>query len=388
MTRLPLTGLTVVSLEQAIAAPLATRHLADWGARVIKVERPENGDFCRDYDKVMAGMSSQFVWTNRSKESLAIDLKSERGRAILEALIGKADVFIQNLAPRAAERMGVDATTLLARYPSLVACDISGYGSTGPFSSKKAYDLLVQCEAGVLDINGTLEHPAKVGLSIVDIATGMYALNGILMALFQRERTGKGLAFEVSLFNSIAEWMSYPAYFHAGAGRSLQRTGMRHASIAPYGPFRVGDGGIIFFGIQNDREWLAFCQMVLAQPELAYNSRFATNPQRFAHSEELVALIEVRFAVMNMPELGALLEAASIANARLNSVEQFLNHPQLLERKRITEVVTPCGSVMSFLPPFISAGMQARMGPVPGLGEHNEFILDELGFSASKGENS
>ncbi len=388
MLDLPLAGLTVVALEQAIAAPLATRHLADWGARVIKVERPEGGDFCRDYDKVMAGMSSQFVWTNRSKESLAIDLKSERGRAVLEALIGKADVFIQNLAPGAAARMGVDATSLVARYPRLVACDISGYGSDGPFSSKKAYDLLVQCEAGVLDINGTVEHPAKVGISIVDIATGMYALNGILMALFQRERNGKGLAFEVSLFDSIAEWMSYPAYFRAGAGRSLQRTGMRHASIAPYGPFRVGDGGIIFFGIQNEREWQAFCQKVLAQPELTSDPRFATNPQRFAHAEALVAVIEARFAAMGTPALGALLEATGIANARLNSVEQFLDHPQLHERKRITEIGTPCGPVMSFLPPFISAGMQARMGPVPGLGQHNDSILAELGFSASRGETS
>lgn len=387
MTVLPLAGLTVVSLEQAIAAPLATRHLADWGARVIKVERPEGGDFCRDYDKVMAGMSSQFVWTNRSKESLAIDLKSKRGRAVLEALIGKADVFIQNLAPGAASRMDVDATSLVARYPRLIACDISGYGSNGPFSSKKAYDLLVQCEAGVLDINGTMEQPAKVGLSIVDIATGMYALNGILMALFQRERTGKGLAFEVSLFDAIAEWMSYPAYFRAGAGCSLQRTGMRHASIAPYGPFRVGDGGTIFFGIQSDREWQIFCDRVLAQSELASDPRFATNPQRFAHAEALVAVIEARFAAIDTPALGALLEAAGIANARLNSVEQFLDHPQLHARNRITEVGTPCGPVMSFLPPFISAGMQARMGSVPALGEHSESILAELGFAAPEGNN-
>lgn len=381
---LPLAGITVVALEQAIAAPLATRHLADWGARVIKVERTEGGDFCRDYDKVMAGMSSQFVWTNRSKESLALDLKSEKGRTVLEALISKADVFIQNLAPGAAGRMGVDGTALLTRYPRLIACDISGYGSSGPFASKKAYDLLVQCEAGVLDINGTVEQPAKAGISIVDIATGMYALNGILMALFQRERTGKGLAFEVSLFDAIAEWMSYPAYFRAGAGRSLQRTGMRHASIAPYGPFRVGDGNTIFFGIQNDREWQAFCEKVLAQPDLAHDQRFATNPQRFTHAEALVAVIEARFASMNTPELGALLEAAGIANARLNSVEQFLDHPQLHERGRITEVDTPCGPVMSFFPPFIAAGMQARMGRVPALGEHNATILAELGFNEGR----
>lgn len=381
MTVLPLDGLTVVALEQAIAAPLATRHLADWGARVIKVERPESGDFCRDYDKVMSGMSSQFVWTNRSKESLAIDLKSERGRAVLEALIGKADVFIQNLAPGAAARMGVDAKSLLVRYPHLVACDISGYGSDGPFSSKKAYDLLVQCEAGVLDINGTAEQPAKVGLSVVDIATGMYALNGILMALFQRERSGKGLAFEVSLFDCIAEWMSYPAYFRAGAGRSLQRTGMRHASIAPYGPFAVGDGGIVFFGIQNEREWHVFCQEILAQPGLANDARFATNPQRFANVEALVRVIETHFTAMTTPQLSARLEAAGIANARLNSVEQFLDHPQIRMRNRITEVGTQYGPVMSFLPPFISAGMQARMGPVPALGEHSAAILAELGLA-------
>lgn len=387
MIPLPLEGVTVVAMEQAIAAPLATRHLADWGARVIKVERPEGGDFCRDYDKVMGGMSSQFVWTNRSKESLALDVKSQDGRDILEALIARADVFIQNLAPGAAARLGVDAKALVARYPRIVACDISGYGSNGPLSGKKAYDLLVQCEAGVPDINGTPDHPAKLGLSVVDIATGMYALNGILMGLFRRERTGQGMAFEVSLFDAITEWMSYPAYFRAGAGRSLQRTGLRHASIAPYGPFRVGDGGTIFFGIQSDREWQAFCHKVLARPDLASDPRFATNPQRFAHFEDLLPLIEGVFATRTTPDVGAQLEAAGIANARLNSVEDFLNHPQLHDRGRVTQVGSPFGPVMSFLPPVIAQGMAPRMGPVPELGQHSAAILAELGFAPDRGQS-
>nr|WP_244607866.1 CaiB/BaiF CoA-transferase family protein [Bradyrhizobium vignae] len=262
---LPLSGVTVVSLEQAIAAPLASRHLADWGARVIKIERPGGGDFCRDYDHVMNGMSSQFVWTNRSKQSLAIDIKSESGRKVLDALLPRADVFIQNLAPGAAERLDLDAASLVRRFPRLIACDVSGYGSGGPYSNKKAYDLLVQCEAGVLAVNGTEAEPAKVGLSVVDIATGMYILNGVLMALYRRERTGKGTAFQASLFDSITDWMSYPAFYTMSTGRPLPRTGAKHATIAPYGPFRVGDGTTIFFGIQNDREWRSLCRC-LATP--------------------------------------------------------------------------------------------------------------------------
>jgi len=378
---LPLSGVTVVSLEQAIAAPLASRHLADWGARVIKIERPGPGDFCRDYDHVMNGMSSQFVWTNRSKESLAIDIKSEAGREALDALLPRADVFIQNLAPGAAERLGLDAAALLRKYPKIIACDVSGYGSGGPYSDKKAYDLLVQCEAGVLAVNGTEAEPAKVGLSVVDIATGMYILNGVLMALYRRERTGKGTAFQASLFDSITDWMSYPAFYTRSTGRPLPRTGARHATIAPYGPFRVGDGGTIFFGIQNDREWRALCGTVLGDDALADHPSFRTNPLRMQNRDELQVRIEQRFAALTGDEVLRLLDAASIANAHLNSVEAFLAHEQLHARSRVQTVGSPSGPLMSFLPALTIPGLTPRMDPVPDVGEHNDAILAELGLT-------
>lgn len=374
---LPLSDVTVVSVEQAIAAPLATRHLADWGARVIKIERRGNGDFCRDYDDVLGGNSSQFVWTNRSKQSLALDIKDPKDRSVVEALLEKADVFVQNLAPGAAIRLGLDAAALTARFPRLIACDISGYGSSGPYSRKKAYDLLVQCEAGLLAVNGSEEHPAKVGISVVDIATGMYALNGILMGLYWRERTGKGMAFEVSLFDAVSEWMSYPALYTQGSGHAPRRTGTRHSSIAPYGPFKTSDG-TVFFGIQNEREWLAFCTKVLVEPTLASNPLFMTNTLRFENGEALTALIENRFSESTSSELIARLDDASIANARLNSVEEFLRHPQLIERRRVCTVETEHGPVMSFLPPVTIPDCEPIMGKVPYVGEHNAQILAEL----------
>jgi crotonobetainyl-CoA:carnitine CoA-transferase CaiB-like acyl-CoA transferase len=380
---LPLSGITVVSLEQAIAAPLASRHLADWGARVIKIERPEKGDFCRDYDYVMNGMSSQFVWTNRSKESLALDVKSAEGRRVLEALLPRADVFLQNLAPGAAKRLGLDAATLVERFPQMIACDISGYGTGGPYSQKKAYDLLVQCESGFLAVTGTEEQPAKCGIAIVDIATGMYVLNGVLMALFNRSRTGKGTAFEVSLFDSITEWMSYPALYTEGAGKPLRRTGMRHATIAPYGPFRAGDGKIVFFGIQNQREWVALCSQVLDDPALATDPRFSTNPQRMENRGALEALIEQHFATMTSEEVLQLLDRAAIANAHLNTVEAFLEHAQLHGRGRVKKVGSPSGPLTSFLPAVTIPGVAPVMGPVPAIGEHTEAILAELGLSES-----
>jgi itaconate CoA-transferase len=377
---LPLSGITVVSLEQAIAAPLASRHLADWGARVIKIERPGKGDFCRDYDFVMNGMSSQFAWTNRSKESLAIDVKSGEGKRMLDALLPKADVFLQNLAPGAAKRLGLDAQSLVARFPRLIACDISGYGVGGPYGEKKAYDLLVQCEAGFLSINGTQEQPAKCGIAVADTATGMYIVNGVLMALFNRERTGKGMAFEVSLFDSMTEWMSYPAYYTDGAGKPLVRTGTRHATIAPYGPFRAGDGGVVFFGIQNEREWIALCTQVLNDPALASDPRFCTNPQRMQNRDELEALIEAKFASLTAAQLIERLEAASIANANMNTVESFLKHPQLHSRGRIGQVASPNGPLMSFLPAITIPGVSPVMGKIPAVGEHNESIMDEFGI--------
>ncbi|MEA3082361.1 MAG: itaconate CoA-transferase [Paraburkholderia sp.] len=374
----PLDDILVVSIEQAIAAPLASRHLADWGARVIKIERPEDGDFARHYDTVMDGISSQFVWANRSKESLAIDIKTEFGQETLESLLARADVFIQNLAPGAARRQGLDAKTLSERFPRLVACDISGYGADGPYSQKKAYDLLVQCETGFLSINGTEESPAKCGLSIVDIATGMYALNGILMGLHQRARTGKGMAFEVSLFDAMTEWMSYPAYYTRGAGRPLARTGPRHATIAPYGPFTAGDGGSVFFGIQNEREWQSFCRIVLEDPAMAVDPRFVTNSLRLANRAVLETMITTQFAPLSSEQVIARLDRASIANGRMNDVEGLLNHPQVLERKRYRAVETESGPHDLFLPAITIPGVEPVMRPVPALGEHTARILAEL----------
>lgn len=378
---LPLDGITVVSLEQAIAAPMASRHLADWGARVIKIERPDTGDFCRDYDQVMNGMSSQFVWTNRSKESLALDVKSPEGQRVLDALLPRADVFLQNLAPGAARRLGLDAGTLAARFPRLIACDISGYGSGGPFSHKKAYDLLVQCETGLPSVNGSEEAPAKAGIAVADISTGLYALNGILMALFQRERTGRGAAFEVSLFDSMTEMMSYPAYYAQGAGKPPKRTGVRHSSIVPYGPFRTGDGSTVFFGIQNEREWQALCNLVLGDPSLASDPRFASNPDRLRNRDEMEALIEDRFSAWDGDETLKRLDAAAIANARLNTIEEFLQHPQVHARGRMRQTGSPCGPLPTFLPAITMPGIEPVMGPVPALGEHTGKILSELGLA-------
>ena len=378
---LPLSGITVVSIEQAIAAPLASRHLADWGARVIKIERPGKGDFCRDYDYVMNGMSSQFVWTNRSKESLAIDIKSDDGKHVLDALLPKADVFVQNLAPGAAARLGLDAATLVKRFPRLIACDISGYGSGGPYSQKKAYDLLVQCEAGFLSVNGTEEQPAKCGIAVADIATGMYVLNGVLMALFHRERTGNGTAFEVSLFDSLTEWMSYPAYYADGAGKPLRRTGTRHATIAPYGPFKAGDGRVVFFGVQNEREWIAFCAQVMNDAALADDPRFHTNPLRMQNRDALEALIEKHFAGFTGEQVLRRLEDAAIANATMNDVQAFLQHPQLRGRGRVRTVGSPHGPLTSFLPAVTLPGADPVMGEVPAVGAHTDAILDELGLA-------
>lgn len=375
---LPLTGITVVSIEQAIAAPLASRHLADWGAEVIKVERPGTGDFCRDYDYVMDGMSSQFVWTNRSKKSIELDIKEPADREVLDSLIARADVYVQNLAPGAAARMSLGAEALVERHPRLIACDVSGYGSGGPLSSKKAYDLLVQCEVGLPSINGDEERLAKCGVSIVDIATGMYVLQGVLMGLYNRERSGKGYSFEVSLFDSISEWMSYPAIYAYGAGKPLKRTGLKHATIAPYGPFRAGDGQSVFLAIQNQREWSEFCKVVLGERALENDRRFATNPDRMENRDALTEEIEGRFKKMSSAEVVALLEEAAIANARLNDTVQFLQHEQLLSRERLRSIETPTGSAIGFLPAVTIKGVEPVMGNVPKLGQHSRELRDSV----------
>jgi itaconate CoA-transferase len=378
---LPLSGIMVVSLEQAVAAPFATRQLADLGARVVKVERPEVGDFARGYDRTVKGLASHFVWLNRSKESVTLDLKQDGAKEILNRLIESADVFVQNLAPGATGRLGFGAQTLRERHPSLIVCDVSGYGSSGPYRDKKAYDLLVQCEAGLVSITGTPDTPSKVGVSVADIACGMYAYSGILAALFRRERTGEGAAIEVSLFEALAEWMGFPAYFTMYGGKEPPRTGASHAAIAPYGPFECGDGEVIFLGIQNEREWERFCEAVLEQPALANDERFTSNSERVENRDDLHQEIEAILEELSSQEAIERLDDAKIANARMRTVRDFLDHPQLEARGRWREVGSPVGPLRALLPPAIMDGEEPVMAPIPEVGEHTDNILAELGYS-------
>ena len=372
--------MTVVALEQAVAAPFATRQLADLGARVIKVERPKVGDFARGYDETVKGLSSHFVWLNRSKESLTLDLKQPEAKDVLNRLLEKADVLIQNLAPGAAGRLGFGSEALRERHPRLIVCDVSGYGSSGPYRDKKAYDLLLQCETGLVSITGTPDTPSKVGVSIADIACGMYAYTGILTALYVRARTGEGVAFEVSLFEALGEWMGFPAYFTAYGGKQPPRTGASHAAIAPYGPFEAGDGKIVFLGLQNEREWARFCATVLERPEVATDPRFDSNSNRVANVEELRAIIEGVFQSSTADSIVEQLDAAQIANARLNTVQEFVDHPQLAARDRWREVGSPVGPLRALIPPVTMQGAESPMGPVPDVGEHTDAILAELGY--------
>jgi itaconate CoA-transferase len=378
----PLDGITVVSLEQAVAAPFATRHLADLGARVIKIERPRVGDFARDYDRTVKGMSSHFVWLNRSKESLTLDVKHGKAAEILGRLIARADVFIQNLAPGAAGRLGLDAEALLGKRRRLIVCDISGYGDSGPYASKKAYDLLVQSEAGVLSITGTPDVPSKVGISIADIATGMYAYSGILTALYRREKTGKGGRVEVTMLDALGEWMGYPLYYAHFGGTAPPRSGPDHATIVPYGRFRAGDGKSVMLGVQNDREWASFCDKVLGQPKLASDTRYDTNSKRNERRAELVALIEKTFSTLTTEQLIAKLDAAGIANACVNAPGEVWEHEQFRVRDRWRDVGSPVGPIPALLPPATLSDADARMDPIPDIGEHTEKILTELGYSA------
>jgi itaconate CoA-transferase len=377
---LPLEGITVVSLEQAVAAPFATRQLADLGARVIKVERPEVGDFARGYDRTVKGLASHFVWLNRSKESLTLDLKQDGAKEVLARIIERADVFVQNLAPGATGRLGFGAQILRERHPSLIVCDVSGYGSSGPYRDKKAYDLLVQCEAGLVSITGTPETPSKVGISIADIACGMYAYSGILAALLRRGRTGEGAALEVSLFEALAEWMGFPAYYAMYGGKEPPRTGASHAAIAPYGPFECGDGKVIFLGIQNEREWERFCEVVLEQPALAEDERFASNSERVENRDDLHQDIETILQRFSSREAIERLEEAKIANARMRTVRGLLEHPQLEARDRWREVGSPVGPLRALLPPATIDSIEPLMAPIPSVSEHTEKILAELGY--------
>ncbi|MFI6873697.1 CaiB/BaiF CoA transferase family protein [Streptomyces sp. NPDC050400] len=379
---LPLAGITVVSLEQAVAAPFATRQLADLGARVIKVERPGEGDFARRYDETVHGQSSHFVWLNRSKDSVTLDVKTPGGREVLERLLAGADVFVQNLAPGAASRLGLSAGELAERHPSLVVCDISGYGADGPWADRKAYDLLVQCETGVVSVTGTPEAPAKVGIAIADIAAGMYAFSGILTALYERRATGVARAVSVSLFEALAEWMGYPAYYTAYSGAQPPRVGAAHATIAPYGPYAAADGATVLLAIQNEREWASFCAEFLDDASLATDPRFHRNSARVARRAELDAIVTARFAELTADEAVAVLDRAKVANARLNTVADLLDHPVLAGRDRWRDVPTPGGPVRALLPPATLTGMEPRMDPVPGVGEHTEAVLTELGYTA------
>ncbi|MFK0114086.1 CaiB/BaiF CoA transferase family protein [Streptomyces sp. NPDC091217] len=381
---LPLAGITVVSVEQAVAAPFATRQLADLGARVIKVERPDGGDFARRYDTTVHGESSYFVWLNRSKESVTLDLKSDDGRAVLEKLLADADVFVQNLAPGAATRMGLAAEALAERFPSLIPCSISGYGPSGPWANRKAYDLLVQCQTGLVSLTGNECGAARVGVSIADIAAGMYAYSGILAALFTRARTGIARAVEVSLFEALAEWMSQPAYYTLFGGSQPQRLGTEHPTIAPYGAYTCADGKDVLLAIQNEGEWLALCERFLEQPGLTTDPRFATGPVRVAHRDELNAIVAERFAESDSGEVMKLLDEIGTANAGVNDIDEFLAHPVLADRDRWRDVRIPGGeTVPALLPPADLVGTAARMDAVPAVGEHTMTILAELGYSTA-----
>jgi itaconate CoA-transferase len=375
---LPLNGITVVALEQAVAAPFATRQLADLGARVIKIERPGVGDFARGYDTTVKGMASHFVWLNRSKESLTLNLKEDGAKDVLNRLLARADVFVHNLAPGATGRLGFGAERLREEHPRLIDCGISGYGSTGPYRDKKAYDLLVQCETGLVSATGTPETPSKVGISAADIAAGMYAYTGVLTALYMRERTGEGAAFEVSLLEALGEWMGFPAYFTGYGGSQPPRTGASHAAIAPYGPFEAGDGRVVFLGLQNEREWVKFCEAVLERPELATDPRFDTNSRRVENGEELDEAIHGAFKDLSSEEVISRLDGARIANARMRTVQEFLDHPQLEARDRWREVDSPVGPIRALVPPVTMQGVESVMEPIPEVGEHTDAILEEL----------
>ena len=379
----PLDGITVVSLEHAIAAPFCTRQLADLGARVIKVERPGGGDFARGYDTQVDGLCSHFVWVNRSKESLTLDLKQSSAIAALKTLLKTADVLVQNLAPGAAARMGLTAEILQKENPKLILCDISGYGNNGPYRDKKAYDLLIQSEAGFLSITGTPENPSKAGNSIADIAAGMYAYTNILAALLQRGKTGKGSVIDISMLESLSEWMSFPMYYAYKGAEPPPRNGASHATIYPYGPFKAGDGKTVMLGLQNEREWVQFCETVLENPAIAKDERFDRNFKRNEKRTELLEIIDACFSKLTSEQLIARLEKAQIANAHLNDMEGLWKHEQLKARNRWTQVDTPNGAIAALLPPGLNSSYDYRMDPIPAVGDHTDSILKELGLGES-----
>ncbi len=378
----PLEGITVVALEHVIAGPFCTRQLAELGARVIKIERPGAGDPARAYDNRVKGLSSHFVWTNRSKESLTLDLKQEEARNIVRKLLENADVLVQNLAPGAAARMGFSYEALHDRYPRLIVCDISGYGADGPYRDKKAYDLLIQSESGLLSVTGTPDIPSKAGCSIVDIASGMYAYTNILAALIQRGKTGEGCRIDISMLESMAEWMSFPLYYAYDGASAPPRAGAAHATIYPYGPFPVGDGNVVMLGLQNEREWAIFCDQVLEQPQLKTDARFSAGPRRSSARKELYEIIVEVFSHLTLAQVVMRLDEAQIGSAAMNDMRQVWEHAQLAARQRWAEVDTPNGKILAMRPPGMPENFNARMDPVPAVGEHTEAILAEIGYRA------
>ena len=372
----PLDGLTVVSIEQAVAAPFATRQLADLGARVIKIER-DTGDFARTYDTTVHGQASYFVWLNRTKESVVLDLKSDEGKQALRVLLDQADIFVSNLAPGAVDRLGFGADECHETNPELIHASISGYGPGGSYTDRKAYDLIVQCEAGFLSLTGTPDQPSKAGVSIADIAAGMYTFSGILAALLQRQRTGEGAVLEISMLEALGEWLSQTHLYSVYGGKAPQRSGGRHASIAPYGPFPTADG-TVFFGLQNEREWETFCTNVLEQPELANDERFTPNYKRVENLDDLHTRIEHVTRALTSEELVSRLDDIEIANARMRDMLEFDQHPQLADRDRWRDVPVPGGMAHSLIPPFMPVGMEPSWGAVPSIGEHTDAVLAEF----------
>ncbi|KAF5386362.1 hypothetical protein D9757_006661 [Collybiopsis confluens] len=383
---LPLEGITIVSLEQAVAAPLCTRHLAELGGRVIKIERPGEGDFARSYDTKVKGMSSHFVWTNRSKESLALDLKDARDFSVLEKLLKRTDVLVQNLAPGAADRMGLSYKALREQYPTLIVCNISGYGPSGPYQHKKAYDLLVQSEAGVLSVTGTESEPVKVGIAIADIASAMYAYSSILAALIKRGKTGHGCEIDISMLESMVEWMGFPLYYAYDGAEGPRPAGASHASIYPYGPFKTGSNKSIMLSVQNEREWVKFCDEILEDGSIATDQRFCNNTLRSQNRVVLKEIISGVFSQLGAEVVMERLDKAGIANATVNGMKEVWNHPQLKERGRWTEVDTPNGRISALLPPGSRSLEEVRMSAIPSVGQQNDAILEELGITDSKAE--
>ncbi|MBM7633116.1 CaiB/BaiF CoA transferase family protein [Geomicrobium sediminis] len=380
----PLQGITVVSIEQAVAAPFASRHLADLGARVIKIERPE-GDFARGYDDTVHGMSSFFTWLNRSKESVVLDLKDKENKELLDSILSQADVFLHNLAPGAIDRLGFSSKPLREQYPNLITCSISGYGETGSYTNKKAYDLLIQCETGAVSVTGTEDTPSKTGISIADIAAGMYAFSGILSAVIARGQTGKGTHLEISMLEALGEWMGFPMYYEGIGGKKLNRTGAAHASIYPYGPFKTSDK-TIFIGVQNNREWAMFCEEILEDKTLATDDRFVDNASRLTNKDLLGTMIQEKLQNLLSTDVIERLDTAKIANANLNDMTAFRHHPQLAERSRWTKVDSPVGFVDALLPPINSEDFDIVMQPIPDIGEHTERVREE--FQQKRSERS